>query len=165
MTQFKFTLQYDDRELRRMLKNLRSLSSVEIRYGWWELKRYPRRHRSRGLPIAQIAYFNEFGTFSKGKRHIPPRPYLTQTGLMLRHLVKSEIVAYFKDAIYGKTFTTIALNSIPVKVHSAFEAIVGTGKALSQKTIDLKGSDEHWRETGRLLDNFQVKLVRPKRVI
>lgn len=163
MTQFNFSIQYDDRVLRRILRNLEKINRVEVRYGWWDRKRYPRRHRARGLSIAQIAYFNEFGTFSNGKRHIPPRPYLTQTGLMLPHLIKSDIIAYFRDAIFSEHFTTVALSSIPAKVHSAFEAIVGTGKALSQKTVDLKGSDEHWRETGRLLDNFQAKLVRAKK--
>lgn len=158
---FKFKAKLDDRVLRRMMKNLQRLNSVEVRFGWWSVARYPKRHRAKGRPVAQIAYWNEFGTFSQnGKRHIPPRPYLSQTASLLKHLIYSDIVKYFKDNIFGVKYTKMALAGIPMKIHGAFEAVIGTGVALSQKTIANKGHDEHWLETGRLIRSFQVKIVR-----
>lgn len=160
----KFKIEYSDRELRRMIKNLQRISSVELRYGWWDIAKYPKKHRARGRPVAQIAFWNEFGTFSNsGKRHIPPRPYLTQTGLLLKNILRADIIRYFKDAIYGPKFSTVALADMPMKVHKTFEVIVGTGTALSKRTVKLKGNDEHWKETGRLLKNFQAKVMRAKK--
>lgn len=158
---FNFKIEYNDRELRRMLRNLEKISSVEVRYGWWDIAKYPKRHRAKGRPVAQIAFWNEFGTYSRnGKRHIPPRPYLTQTGHLLKNILRADIIRFFKDAIYAPKFTTVALNDVPMKVHSTFEAVVGTGTALAKRTVALKGHDEHWKETGRLLRNFQVKVLK-----
>lgn len=159
-----FKEEFNDKELRRLLRNLPRLNSIEIRYGWWDIAKYPKRHRARGRPVAQIAYWNEFGTFSKnGKRHIPPRPYLTQTGHLLKSMLRADIIKFFRDAIYNPKFSTLALSAAPEKIHAAFEAIVGTGTALSLRTIKLKGNDEHWRETGRLLKNFQAKIMKAKK--
>lgn len=160
---FRFRIEYNDKKLLRMLKTLQKTNSVEVRYGWWSVAKYPKRHRAKGRPVAQIAFWNEFGTFnSSGKRHIPPRPYLSQTGNMLKNLIYSDIVNYFKDLIYGTKYSTKALENIPMKIHNLFEAIVGTGAALSARTVELKGHDEHWKETGRLLKNFQVKIMKVK---
>lgn len=160
----KFDSKLDDRVLQRMMKNLQKLNSVEVRFGWWAIARYPKRHRSGGAAIAQVAFWNEFGTFSKnGKRHIPPRPYLSQTATMLKHIIFSDIVKYFRDNIYGARYSKAALQPIPMKIHGVFEAVVGTGQALSQKTIAMKNHDEHWLETGRLLKNFQVKIIKSEK--
>lgn len=153
----------DERELLKLIKRLEKMEKVQVRYGWWSVARYPRRHRARGRPVAQIAFWNEFGTRNKsGKIHIPPRPYLTRTGLMLKHTIYSDIVGFFRDTIYGKTFSTKALTNVPLKIHNMFEAVVGTGTALSPKTIANKGHDEHWKETLRLTKEFQVKIIKVK---
>lgn len=158
---FNFKEDFDDKELRRILRNMEKIESVEVRFGWWDRANYPRRHKAKGLPVAQIAFWNEFGTRSKnGKTHIPARPYLSRTGLMVANIALTDIKQYFLENIYGPRYSKLALNDLPEKIHKLFASVVGTGVQLSAKTVKRKGHSEHWKETGRLLKTFQVKIMK-----
>jgi hypothetical protein len=64
--------------LDRMVKKSGNAKSVSI--GFLDRRRYPAVHGIRGtprsaVPVAQVAFWNEFGTNPAGRPGIPPRPF------------------------------------------------------------------------------------------
>lgn len=60
---------------------LKKMKSVTVEAGWFESARYQGGKdvpaAQVGMSVAQVARYNEFGTFSKsGNQHIPPRPFM-----------------------------------------------------------------------------------------
>lgn len=67
-----FTFKVETRKLPALQKRLAQLDGTEIDIGFFEEDRYGPENDN--LPVAQVAYFNEFGTM-----HNPTRPFMEET--------------------------------------------------------------------------------------
>ena len=73
MINVDFKVVEDMSGLKRVLKSVNAAHQRQIRFGWIDKKKYPSTHRSRGLYVAQVAFWQEYGT-SK----FAARPYFRQ---------------------------------------------------------------------------------------
>lgn len=79
-----FTFKVETRKLPALRKRLAQLDGTEIEVGFFEEDRYGPENDN--LPVAQVAYYNEFGTV-----HNPTRPFMEETfesALGQRHMVQ-----------------------------------------------------------------------------
>lgn len=79
-----FTFKVETRKLPALQKRLAQLDGTEIDIGFFEEDRYGPENEN--LPVAQVAYYNEFGTV-----HNPTRPFMEETfsdALTQRHINK-----------------------------------------------------------------------------
>lgn len=67
-----FTFKVETRKLPALRKRLAQLDGTEIDIGFFEEDRYGPENDN--LPVAQVAYYNEFGTV-----HNPTRPFMEET--------------------------------------------------------------------------------------
>lgn len=67
-----FTFKVETRKLPALIKRLDKLNGTEIDVGFFEDDRYGPENDN--LPVAQVAYYNEFGTV-----HNPTRPFMQET--------------------------------------------------------------------------------------
>lgn len=67
-----FTFKVETRKLPALRKRLDKLNGTEVDVGFFEEDRYGPENDN--LPVAQVAYYNEFGTI-----HNPTRPFMTET--------------------------------------------------------------------------------------
>lgn len=89
-----FTFKVETRKLPALQKRLAKLDGTEIDIGFFEEDRYGPENEN--LPVAQVAYYNEFGTV-----HNPTRPFMEETfsdALTQRHINKM-MKAIFESAL------------------------------------------------------------------
>ncbi|ATW58223.1 hypothetical protein CNR37_00003 [Pseudomonas phage ventosus] len=67
-----FTFKVETRKLPALRKRLDKLNGTEVDVGFFEEDRYGPENDN--LPVAQVAYFNEFGTVTN-----PTRPFMEET--------------------------------------------------------------------------------------
>lgn len=89
-----FTFKVETRKLPALVKRLDKLNGTEIQVGFFEEDRYGPENDY--LPVATVAYYNEFGTV-----HNPTRPFMAETfedDLTQRHVGKL-MRAVFESAL------------------------------------------------------------------
>lgn len=142
--------------LKRVVKSVNAAHQRQIRFGWIDKKKYPSNHRSRGLYVAQVAFWQEYGT-SK----FSARPYFRQLINKVKREFHSDIVSYYQQAINGhvndQLLQTMA-NEINYKFHSHVSRQVN--KPLSDTTIRIKGHDFQLDDSGLLLNSFNAKVFK-----
>ena len=80
-----FTFKVETRKLPALRKRLEQLDGMEVEVGFFEEDRYGPENEN--LPVAQVAFYNEFGTV-----HNPTRPFMAETfedGLVQTYMRKS----------------------------------------------------------------------------
>lgn len=149
------TIVYDLSGLKDLEKRLAKVQSRHLQYGWLKRVMHPVKGRKTGVPTAQIAFWNEFGT-----RNIPSRPYLTITGIIAQSTTIPLIATYFQKNIYEKVFNEKPLWDIESMLTTNFKEVVGTGRPLKESTVRKKGHSQHWVEAGKLMEDFEVKTLK-----
>lgn len=132
-------------------KRLTQVKNSHIKYGWLSNKQHKIKGMTKGVPTAQIAFWNEFGT-----KNIPARPYLTITSLVSQQSAVPFIQKYFLDNLLGSDYTSTPLDTIASHITKEFKLVKGTGKPLAPATVKKKGFSTHWVETGVLMDEWQA---------
>ena len=155
----KLTIDFDISDTLSLVKRLERSANRHIQYGWLTKSLHNIHGWEKKLPTAQIVFWNEFGT-----RNIPARPYLTITGIIAQVSAIPSIVKYFQENIYGSVFSSEILSELSNVIKEDFKATVGSGRPLSPATISKKSGDEHWVESGQLMDEFKVNIVNRKLV-
>lgn len=160
-------LTLDLTELNNLKRRLNRAENKHIQYGWVTKTLHKIKGSAIVVPTAQIAFWNEFGTFSKGSgtvRHIPPRPYLFNTSVTLGFVATESVAEYFKSVIYNNGTDNLVLHKLQGLIDNTFKGEVSSQREapLSANTISKKGHGLHWVETGKLMKNFKVKTVNKK---
>ncbi len=146
--------------LKAMTKSVKAVNKRHIKYGWFDGKMYPASHKNAGIPIAQVANWQEYGASSDGK-NIPARPYFRQAINTSRYKYGSNIASVFGTAIKGRD-TTSRLNTLANEhVLDYSESVLRQNhKSLSGVTVSLKGHSYQMDDSGVMLDNFKAKVFR-----
>lgn len=147
-------IEMDTKMLDTVYKQVVSASKKHLRYGCLDKKKYPASHKNKGMYIAQIAEWQEYGTFN-----VPARPYAMVNFLQQTSLIMPLVSNYFKSACYGQTDITI-LNKIAESGRKGYKDLVMAQgfERLSDTTIRLKGHDFQMDHSGYLLNNYNVKV-------
>lgn len=126
---------------------------------------FPKSKYADGTPVAEVAIYNEFGTFTKdGKRHIiPPRPFLHPTYEMNRkkwtQVLKKSILKQGENISVKK-----ALDDVGFVAQKDVQASIDTWAASgiprnAQSTQDKKGFDSPLIETGHMRESVEYEVI------
>ena len=147
--------------LKNLEKSLRGIKKKHIKYGWYEGKTYT-DGKNRGIPIAQIANWQEYGKSAEGDEpSIPARPYFRQA---------RETVAISHNQEIKNVFIATVNNQSPiVELNKLANALVIDYKQsvarqnytkLSDITIKKKGHSYQMKHTEVMMDNFKARVYK-----
>lgn len=166
-------------DIKLIKKTLKTLRNQQLDYGWINRhKRYSTKDRTRkstnekgktqGFYVAQLAFWNEYGTTRKGFGGVtinqPPRPYMTQSIKIFKKQSPLLIAKVFETALHGANYKSEidALGKLATStVHQS--VAMQLPPKLSKETERKKGFDYQWVETGFMMDHIEYKLVRTER--
>lgn len=93
--------------VRRKTMNLDNIRSGKVRVGFFDDRRY-----EDGLPVAQVAYWNEYGTKRLGVQHgIPERPFMRPAIFERKSELQDKLNAAYKQAFKDNANTMKVLEN------------------------------------------------------
>lgn len=151
-TDFKLTL--DTQGIKNLEKYSRTLNKRHIRFGWYEGKNYPADHDNKGISIAQVAYWQEYGYGA-----IPSRPYFRQAMNKVKRGTRSQIKTIFLTGIHGNNISG-GLQKLADSIVLEYQKSVATQnyKSLKDYTIKLKGHTYQMYDSGVMMGNFKARV-------
>lgn len=160
-----FKAELDLTMINNIAKACKQAHTKHIRFGWINGRKYTGKI-NKGLYIAQVAQWNEFGTksnelplFKGGNGGMPARPSLTYTRLSVEQSLKPFIKDYFLSALDGR-YESSKLDTMNNHIKKSFSDVVMNQGFIKLKptTIKLKGHDFILDGiSGMLLHNFESK--------
>lgn len=151
----------DDKLWRKMYRNLsRPASQDSVEVGWWG------NIHPTGVPVAQVAKWNEEGHMTGWGGYSPPRPFL-RVGAMrgIKKTIIPKYVSKVNDVAMGR-ITWPALNNMLAKdLQEAVQASILRWNYPPNRplTIRLKGHGEVLINTGTMYDRVKTRIVRRDR--
>lgn len=158
------TIKKNTKKWDTIVKNLTKANSNTAQIGWWE-STYPMTNRHQGIPVAQVAAWNEQGHYTGGKvkgGYAPPRPFmrvgLTQriksTKLLERYVKKVSLVGD------GKLTWAELHRQMGREIVKLLQLAIAEWKTPKNRplTIDWKGFDEPLIESGRLMGTVKLRV-------
>ena len=153
---FDLDVKIDTSVLDKIQKDLVVAANKHVRIGWVDKKTYPAKGKNRGITVAQVASWMEFGT-----KHIYPRPSLSMTLGEVRTKSRPIIGEYLKDVIKGGNGTSKLLEIANIAKTSHKDVVMRQGfRSLSPITIRIKGHDFILDQTGLMLNSFDAKVYK-----
>ena len=147
--------------LKNLEKSLRGIKKKHIKYGWYEGKTYT-DGKNRGIPIAQIANWQEYGKSAEGDEPpIPARPYFRQA--------RETVGTSHNQAIKNIFVATVSNESPIVELNKLADALVIDYKQsvarqnytrLSDITISKKGHSYQMKDSVVMMDNFKARVYK-----
>ena len=147
--------------LKNLEKSLRGIKKKHIKYGWYEGKTYT-DGKNRGIPIAQIANWQEYGKPSDdGESAIPARPYFRQAiesaGDSHNQAIKNIFVATVNNGTPLVELDKLA-NSLVIDYRQSVAR--QNYQELSKVTVGRKGHSYQMKDTEVMYDNFKARVYK-----
>lgn len=162
---FSSNVELDITNLNQILSACKKAHTKHIRFGWINGRKYADK-KNKGLYVATVARWNEFGTssnglplFNGGNGGMVARPSLSQTFYFVEGGLKPLIEKHFKDICRG-VYSKTNLEVMNRHIEKSFSDVVVNQNfaSLSDITIKLKGHSFILEgTTGKLLSNFESK--------
>lgn len=161
MVTVDFKITSDMKGLKELEKNCRVLNKRHIRFGWYDGKKYPASHDNKGISIAQVAYWQEYGL--GGEKPIPSRPYFRQTINKVKRNNYNQIKTIFLTGIHGNDISG-GLNKLSNSIVAEYQKSVAmqNHKKLSDYTVAVKGHTYQMYDSGVMMGNFKAKVYHQK---
>ncbi len=107
---------------------------------------------------AQVALYNEYGTYVNGKKHVPARPFFSQASHQFAKLWKQKLAIEFKDTGQDpeETLKNMA-EYLKLEVQDSIETFSTPENA--DYTILKKGKDDPLMDSGFMKDSVVVVKV------
>ena len=160
--EFDITTTLDLNGLRKLEKACKGINKRHIKFGWIDGKKYPMSGGNGGIPIAQVAAWQEFGRGGNANTpSIPSRPYFRQAINMAKTSYKGQITNIYLNVLYGiNTATSLEkLSGELVKDYSE-SVLMQNYMKLAPMTVALKGHSYQMDDTGIMIQNFKSKVYR-----
>lgn len=143
-------------------KHCRTLNKRHIRFGWYEGRKYPASHPNKGISIAQVAYWQEYGV-SDGDKNIPSRPYFRQAINVVKRGYRNDIKKIFLTGIFGNDMSG-GLKKMADSIVLDYQKTVAKQNytKLSDYTVSLKGHTYQMHDSGVMMGNFKAKVYHQK---
>ena len=159
---FKVTTQLELSGLKRLEKSCKGITKKLIRYGWIDGKIYPASSDNKGIPIAQVAHWQEYGKLGTPQTPpIPSRPYFRQSIAMTKDNYTTNLSTIFTDVVHNRNPIT-NLNKLAVELVKDYsESVLRQNfEALSGITVAKKGHSYQMDDSGIMIQNFKSKVYR-----
>lgn len=154
------SLKIDRKQWDRMQKRLLApAGNKAVEVGWW------RSMHSSGVPVAQVAAWNEEGHFNGGMfagTYTPPRPFIRHGFIPL---VKKDLSRYYSD-INKIAMGTLSWQAFYLKMSKMLVATMQQTilewdtPPNSPTTIGLKGFNDPLMNTGNMYEAIKHRIVR-----
>lgn len=147
--------------LKNLEKSLRGIKKKHIKYGWYEGKTYT-DGKNRGIPIAQIANWQEYGKPEEGDDPpIPARPYFRQAIESSGDTHNQNIKNIFIATVNNES-PIVGLNKLANSLVIDYKQSVARQnyQELSYRTIKRKGHDYQMKHTEVMMDNFKARVYK-----
>ncbi|PTC19557.1 hypothetical protein C0J26_11310 [Pseudomonas baetica] len=130
---------------------MKALDSTKVQVGFFEGDKY----EDTGIPVAQVAYFNEYGTHLN-----PTRPFMHDTFEtdVVRRLIKHGLGKVFIAAVKGQAIQH-TLRELGKKLVEAMQAHVDAYPGNnSAATILRKGFNDPLYDTGKMMKSVKFQI-------
>lgn len=138
-------------KLRAIKRRLKALDGTKLQVGFFEEDKY----EDTGMPVAQVAMFNEYGT------HLhPTRPFMQDTfeSSVAKHAIKHGLKAVFVAVIKGQAIQhkLRELGKHLAEIMQAhIDAYPGSNSAA---TILRKGFNDPLYDTGKMMESVKFQI-------
>lgn len=159
---FTVSTQLDLSGLKMLEKSCKGITKKHIRYGWIDGKVYPASSDNKGIPIAQVANWQEYGKQETAQTPaIPSRPYFRQSIAMTKENYTSNLSTIFSDVVHNRNPIT-NLNKLSIELVKDYsESVLRQNfDALSKITVAKKGHSYQMDDSGIMIENFKSKVYR-----
>lgn len=147
----------DTQNWQKVRKNLTSIDGVKVRTGWWG------KTHSTGVPIAQVAKWNEEGHFTGGGGYSPPRPFITVGWLGAMSLgLNSRLKSSLTKVVEGDSSAMSEAKSIGKYSKKVMQEQIRDWTTPPNRplTISKKGFNNPLIDTGEMLHSVEVRVVK-----
>ncbi|MDD1007271.1 hypothetical protein M5G27_07225 [Pseudomonas shahriarae] len=135
-----------------LARRLKKLAATKVKVGFFEEDRY-----DDGMPVAQVAAYNEFGT-----RFHPERPFMRETleDKQTRKKLLKGLMAAARATIHNTGNARRILATLGKIVAEEIKiTIANYPGSNSARTIAAKGFDRPLYDTGKMLESVKFKFV------
>lgn len=138
----------------KVMNGIKQLRNSKVTVGWFENTKY-----NDGLPISQVAYWNEYGTTKDGKSFIPPRPFLRQAVSENTKKWRDLVVNDLKKVSEGDLSLEQALNRLGVVASGDVKETIAdfSNPPNAPSTIKKKGFNDPLVDTGLMMNSVSHK--------
>lgn len=152
-----FTFKVEMRKLPALQKRLAQLNGTEVEIGFFEEDRYGPENEN--LPVAQVAYYNEFGTV-----HNPTRPFMEETFIAdnhQSHMGKIIREIFVSSLTNGRSVSRLLLQLGDDVAEMMKTIILNYPGSNSPKTIEKKGGrNTPLRDTEFMMNSVKFQIHR-----
>ena len=161
---FTVDVKLDISGLKQLEKSCKGITKKHIRYGWIDGKIYPASSANKGIPIAQVAHWQEYGKAGTPQTPpIPSRPYFRQSIAMTKVNYTTNLSTIFLDVVHNRN-TITNLNKLAVELVKDYsESVLRQNfEALSGYTVLKKGHSYQMDDSGIMMNNFKARVYKQK---
>ena len=161
---FTVDVKLDISGLKQLEKSCKGITKKHIRYGWIDGKIYPASSANKGIPIAQVAHWQEYGKAGTPQTPpIPSRPYFRQSIAMTKVNYTTNLSTIFLDVVHNRN-TITNLNKLAVELVKDYsESVLRQNfEALSGYTVLKKGHSYQMDDSGIMMNNFKATFYKQK---
>lgn len=151
-----FTFKVETRKFPALRKRLAQLDGTEVEIGFFEEDRYGPENEN--LPVAQVAYYNEFGTV-----HNPTRPFMEETfgDAMTQKQANKTMKAIFESALTnGRAIPRLLIALGDDFAEAMKTTILHYPGSNSAETIAKKGRNSPLRDTEFMMNSVKFQIHR-----
>lgn len=151
-----FTFKVETRKLPALIKRLDKLDGMVVDVGFFEEDRYGPENNN--LPVATVAYYNEYGT-----RYNPTRPFMeeTFTSSIGRRYIQAMYKKIFEDAIMNGRSITRLMRELGEDVAGLMQTtILNYPGSNSPATVAAKGKNTPLRDTEFMMKSVKFQITR-----
>lgn len=138
-------------KLRAVKRRLKALNGTKLQVGFFERDKYD----DTGIPIAQVAYFNEYGTHLN-----PTRPFMHDTfeSNVVKRLIKNGLGNVFTAAVKGQAIQH-TLRELGMKLVEAMQAHIDSYPGSNSATTILrKGFNDPLYDSGKMMESVKFQI-------
>ena len=138
-------------KLHAVKRRLKALDGTKVQVGFFEDDKY----EDTGMPVAQVAMFNEYGTHQH-----PTRPFMQDTfestaaERIIKHGLKAVFVAAIKGQAIQHTLRELA-KQLAECMQAHIDAYPGSNSAA---TILRKGFNDPLYDTGKMMESVKFQI-------
>ena len=152
----------DMTKFKEVVKSAKATRKRHIKYGWIDGKLYPAAHKNAGIPIAQVAHWQEFGLSGSGDvAPIPSRPYFRQAVFISKYRYKPRLAQIFGTALQGRN-TNALLASLGNQLVTDYSesVLMQNYDALADSTVARKKHKYQMDDSWIMFSNVKSKVYR-----
>ncbi|MGJ7513628.1 hypothetical protein ACSFE6_04740 [Pseudomonas baetica] len=139
-------------KLKAVKRRLKSLDGTKLQVGFFAEDRYD----DTGIPVAEVAMFNEFGTYRS-----PARPFMNDTfeSSYAKTAIKHGLTEVFKAAIKGQAMQH-KLRQLGERLVEIMQATIDAYPgSKSAATILRKGFNDPLYDTGKMIESVKFQIA------